>query len=290
MANIELKGLKGLLDLSSNTNLENKSNELSLLNEKLVHAPLNSLLPGKYQPRRNFNEEALNSLAISIKENGIIQPIIVRELDNCKYEIIAGERRWRAAQLVGMQEVPIIIKKVSNETAIAFSLIENIQRADLNPLEQAQAFFRLVKEFFLTHEKISEIVGFSRSTISNYIRLLNLSTPVKELIQTGKLEIGHAKALLVLNESQQIEVASKISKSGLTVRQTEKIVLAIKKNELIPSKEKVNLDLKLDIIVRRVIQKFNYEVTLKIINKKPKLIFKLKSLKELDKLVEELCD
>lgn len=183
------------------------------------------LHPGRFQPRRAIQENELESLANSIKEQGILQPIVVRSINNDGYEIIAGERRWRAAQLAGLTAVPVIIKNVPDEVALAIAIIENIQRENLNPLEEAIAFERLGTEFGLSHEKIANAVGKSRTTITNLLRLLNLRPDVKILLERGDIELGHAKVLLGLQGAQQSVVAHEVVAKQLSVRETEHLVL-----------------------------------------------------------------
>jgi ParB family chromosome partitioning protein len=183
------------------------------------------LHPGRFQPRRAIQENELESLANSIKEQGILQPIVVRSINNDGYEIIAGERRWRAAQLAGLSTVPVIIKNVPDEVALAIAIIENIQRENLNPLEEAIAFERLGTEFGLSHEKIANAVGKSRTTITNLLRLLNLRPDVKILLERGDIELGHAKVLLGLQGPQQSAVAHEVVAKQLSVRETEHLVL-----------------------------------------------------------------
>lgn len=182
------------------------------------------LQPGKYQPRTHMNEAALKELADSIKAQGIIQPILVRPVSGGRYEIIAGERRWRAARIAGLNAVPALVREVPDNAALAMALIENIQREDLNPLEQANGIQRLVAEFGMTHDKAAEMVGRSRSAVTNLLRLLGLAEPVRDLVQQGKLDMGHARALLALTGMQQIEIARLIAERGMSVRETEKLV------------------------------------------------------------------
>ena len=182
------------------------------------------LQTGQYQPRQHMEPEALQELADSISQQGIIQPIIVRAISNERYEIIAGERRWRAAQLAGLSKVPVIIKKISDNAAIAMALIENIQREDLNPLEEATALQRLIDEFNLSHQQAAQAVGKSRSMVSNLLRLLQLTTAVKNLLMHQDLEMGHARALLSLPEDLQLSTARYIIDNNLSVRETEKWV------------------------------------------------------------------
>jgi ParB family chromosome partitioning protein len=182
------------------------------------------LQAGKYQPRTHMDQGSLQALADSIKVQGLIQPILVREIADQRYEIIAGERRWRAAQLAGLSEVPVVIKVVADEAALAMALIENIQREDLNPLEEAGGIQRLIEEFGLTHQTAAEAVGRSRSAVSNLLRLLNLAKPVQDLLMSDRLDMGHARALLPLTQAQQSEAAHSIVQKQLSVRETEKLV------------------------------------------------------------------
>jgi len=185
---------------------------------------LSQLQPGKYQPRTRMDEGSLYELAESIKAQGIMQPILVRPVGAGRYEIIAGERRSRAAKLAGLEEVPVLVKEVPDESAAAMALIENIQREDLNPLEEAQGIARLVHEFHLTHEQAAQAVGRSRSAASNLLRLLNLSEPVQQMLMAGDLDMGHARALLPLDGAQQILHAAEIVAKKLSVRDAEKLV------------------------------------------------------------------
>ncbi len=192
--------------------------------DSLQNLAITQLQPGKYQPRTNMDQVALAELAESIKVQGIMQPILARPIDTDRFEIIAGERRWRAAQLAGLAEVPVLIRKVPDESALAMSLIENIQRENLNPLEEAMGIQRLINEFGMTHQTAGEALGNSRSTISNLLRLLNLSAPVQELMMQGKIDMGHGRALLPLAPVQQIKIANAIVQKQLSVRETEKLV------------------------------------------------------------------
>jgi ParB family chromosome partitioning protein len=182
------------------------------------------LQAGRYQPRTRMDETALQDLAASIRQHGMMQPIVVRPLEGGRHEIIAGERRFRAAQLAGLDEVPVIVREVSDENALAMALIENIQREDLNPLEEAQAIRRLLDEFGYTHEQASEAIGRSRSATSNLLRLLNLAPPVQTMLLAGDLEMGHARALLALDRARQILAANRVVEKRLSVRETEKLV------------------------------------------------------------------
>jgi ParB family chromosome partitioning protein len=199
--------------------------------DEMAHLPVDQLVRGKYQPRVDMRQEALEELAISIRQQGVIQPIVVRPLAGAtagstqQYEIIAGERRWRAAQIAGLKRIPAVIRRVPDEAAIAMALIENIQREDLNPLEEARALERLIAEFGVTHEQAAEAVGRSRASVSNLLRLLELAPEVAEMVEKRRLDMGHARALLGLaNRRQQVDTARKVVEDGLSVRQTEALV------------------------------------------------------------------
>ena len=182
------------------------------------------LQPGKYQPRSYMDDAALQTLADSIKTQGIMQPILVREISNNQYEIIAGERRWRASQLAGLTQVPVLVRDIPDESALAMALIENIQRENLNPLEEAQGIKRLIDEFAMTHEKAAEAVGRSRVAVSNLLRLLSLCAPVQDMLMHNKLDMGHARALIGLDTAQQVMLANKIVQQDLSVREVESLV------------------------------------------------------------------
>jgi ParB family transcriptional regulator, chromosome partitioning protein len=190
----------------------------------LTEIPVEWIRPGKYQPRKLMDESALQDLASSIRTQGVMQPIVVRTIGENRYEIIAGERRWRATQLAGIDRIPATIKDVSDESAVAMSLIENIQREDLNPMEEAQALQRLLAEFHLTHQQVAEAVGKSRTTVTNSLRLINLTADVAQMLANGDLEAGHAKALLGLTDSDQRLAAREIVSRGMNVRQAETMV------------------------------------------------------------------
>ena len=192
--------------------------------ESLQNLKVSLLQPGKYQPRTHMDKESLEELAESIKAQGVMQPVLVRPVGVGAYEIIAGERRWRAAQLAGLSEVPALIREVPDEAALAMSLIENIQRENLNPLEEAMGIQRLIKEFGMTHQAASQALGSSRSAVSNLLRLLNLPAPVQELLMQGKIDMGHSRALLSLPAAKQIEAANLVVHKQLSVRETERLV------------------------------------------------------------------
>jgi ParB family chromosome partitioning protein len=216
----KLKGLgRGLDALLSNTDEDTPKNEGSLQT-----LSISDLKPGKYQPRSIMQEEALHALSQSILKQGVMQPIIVRPIGNNQYEIIAGERRWRAAKLANLNEVPVIIKNIPDESALAMALIENIQREDLNPLEEAIGIKRLIDEFNMTHEEAADAVGKSRVTVSNLLRLLTLTKPVQDRLLSGKIDMGHARALIGLEGSQQIMLCEEVIQKNLSVREVEALV------------------------------------------------------------------
>jgi ParB family chromosome partitioning protein len=190
--------------------------------------PVDRLKPGKYQPRTHMDESSLGELAASIRAQGVMQPILVRAIDNTpgaeRYEIVAGERRWRAAQLAELSEVPVLVRSIPDEQALAMALIENIQRENLNPLEEAQGLQRLIDEFGLTHQQAADAVGRSRPAATNLLRLLQLTAAVQEMLMTGKLDMGHARALLPVPGAQQVALAQRIVQKGLSVREAERLV------------------------------------------------------------------
>ena len=195
----------------------------------LCKLPVDMIQRGQYQPRVDMHQESLQDLADSISAQGVVQPIVVRAIAAGRYEIIAGERRWRASQLAGLHEIPAMVREVDDRAAIAIALIENIQREDLNPLEESRALDRLIKEFELTHEQAAEAVGRSRAAVSNLLRLLDLEDSVKELVEQGELEMGHARALLALSGKKQLEAARQVINRGLTVRATEGLVKSLQR-------------------------------------------------------------
>jgi ParB family transcriptional regulator, chromosome partitioning protein len=191
--------------------------------ERLLTLPVESLVPGKYQPRTHMDTEALAELAESIRSQGLMQPILVRAVPGGHYEIIAGERRWRASQLAGLKEVTVLVREVADEAALKMALIENIQRENLNPLEEAQGIHRLIQEFSMTHQTAAEAVGRSRAAVTNLLRLLQLAKPVQGLLMSGELDMGHARALLPLSNAKQVDAAHEIARRGLSVREAERL-------------------------------------------------------------------
>ena len=220
------KGLDALLGIAEDISTDQGfvANGVKSEDGKLQQLPVELLQRGKYQPRRDFNADSLQELADSIASQGLIQPIVVRALDQGNYEIIAGERRWRAAQLAGIDEVPAIVREISDQATIAMALIENIQREDLNPVEESQALIRLQDEFNLTQQQVADAVGKSRSAVTNLMRLASLQPLVQQQLERGDIELGHAKCLLALEGDMQIQAARTVASEGLTVRQTEVLI------------------------------------------------------------------
>lgn len=192
--------------------------------ETLGSLPVASIRPGRYQPRTRMDEHALAELAASIRSQGLMQPVIVRPLERDTFELIAGERRWRAAQMAGLNEIPAVVREVPDEAALAMSLIENIQREDLNPIEEAAGVQRLIQEFGMTHDQAADAIGRSRSATSNLLRLLKLAKPVQQMLLEGALDMGHARALLSLDAARQIEAANRVAARGLSAREAEALV------------------------------------------------------------------
>jgi len=246
--------------------------------------PIEMLHPGKYQPRKDMSPEALEELADSIKAQGVIQPIVVRLLEEERYEIIAGERRWRAAQLAKLDKIPCLIKNVQDEAAVAIALIENIQREDLNAMEEAIALERLLTEFELTHQEVAEAVGKSRTAVSNLLRLNNLNEEVKTLLEHGDLEMGHARALLSLEDDLQTNTARTVVAKELTVRETETLVKKVLTPEQ-PKAEKVK-DPDTQSLEQNLTEKLGSQVTISHNKKgKGKLVISYADLTELDSIV-----
>ncbi|MCG2585234.1 ParB/RepB/Spo0J family partition protein [Massilia sp. TS11] len=222
MAKAKMKGLgRGLEALlgAGGTDVTSDSNT-----QQPSTLPVEKMQAGKYQPRTRMDEGALQELAASIKTQGIMQPVLVRPIGEAKYEIIAGERRFRAAQLAGLSEIPVLVREVDDQQAAAMALIENMQREDLNPLEEAQGIQRLIHEFHFTHEQAANAVGRSRSAVSNLLRLINLAAPVQTMLMAGDIDMGHARALLAVDAATQIQLANEVIAKRLSVRETEKLV------------------------------------------------------------------
>jgi len=259
-------------------------------NREILELDIKTIKPNEYQPRRIFKDSALNDLVSSIREKGVIQPIIVRTSSDSSYELIAGERRLRAAGIAGLKVIPAIVKEAAPVEALELALIENIQREDLNPLETAEAFHRLIKDFNLTHDDLSQKVGKDRATVTNYLRILKLPPEIRKWIAEGSLSIGHAKALLqVDNQRLQLEIASKIIKSGLSVREAE----ALSRKSSSPSSSKSKLhpsrDPQIASLEEKMIQSLGTKVRLiHKSNKRGRIEIDYYSLEELDRLLEIL--
>jgi len=275
------RGLGRGLDALLSNDGDNQSSE-----ETSNVIALDKLISGKFQPRKNFNQDTLKELADSIKAQGIIQPILVRMISNNQYEIIAGERRWQAAKIANLKEVPVIIKDISDSTALAMALIENIQREDLNVIEEARGIKRLIDEFNITHEEAAEAVGKSRTTVSNILRLLNLCEHAQKALETKKIEMGHARAILSLSLIDQTMMCQKIINQQLTVREVEK---AVSKGETkkIPSKQPKDNDIKR--IENELSDKFGTNISISHKQSgKGSINFKYTNLDDLERIIKKL--
>ena len=293
------RGLDALLTpqarTSENDNNKSKEQESTLGSPKdgdLRKIAINRLSPGKYQPRKDMSDSALEELSLSIQSQGIIQPIVVRPISESengdkKYEIIAGERRWRAAQLAKLTEVPCLIKDVPDESAVAIALIENIQREDLNAMEEAVALDRLLHEFDLTHQEVAIAVGKSRTTVTNLLRLNNLNEEVKTFLENGDIDMGHARALLALDDSLQAEAARTITAKELTVRETEALIKKIQNpsdEKPVKEKDQVSAEIEEDLA-----QKLGLKVAINHNKKgKGKLVISYANLAELEAVIAKI--
>jgi ParB family chromosome partitioning protein len=256
---------------------------------QLRKIPVEFIQRGKYQPRRDMNQEALEELANSIRAQGVMQPIVVRPIGTDKYEIIAGERRWRASQLAGLDTVPVVIREVPDEAAIAMALIENIQREDLNPMEEAIALSRLQQEFELTHQQIADAVGKSRATVTNLLRLMSLREDVQRLLEHGDLEMGHARALLSLSPELQASTAQTVVSKGLSVRQTESLVRNLLDNKPEKKSEAISADADIKRLEESLAAKLGANVQIQHTAKgKGKLVLSYNSLDELDGILSHI--
>lgn len=257
----------------------------------LSHLPVDLIQRGRFQPRRDFNPDSLQELADSIAAQGVVQPIVVRPVGEGRYEIIAGERRWRACQQAGLSEIPVVIRDVTDQVAMAMGLIENIQRDDLNPLEEAGAFHRLLNEFELTHQQIAKAVGKSRTTVTNLLRLLDLNADVKRFIEERMLDMGHARALLGLNDQTQSDAARQVVNQGLSVRETEKLVRRLQGVE--PEKAETKAAGKADPNVRKLEGNLTEKLGARVKIQqgaagKGKLVISYNSLDELEGILEHI--
>lgn len=290
------RGLDALLSAQVNTeevkiDQPGSSGSTGTTDGSLRHIPVDMIQRGKYQPRRDMHPEALEELSASIKAQGVMQPIVVRPISADKYEIIAGERRWRATQLAGLDTIPVIIRLVPDEAAIAMALIENIQREDLNPMEEALALSRLREEFDLTHQQIADAVGKSRATVTNLLRLMTLRDDVQRLLEHGDLEMGHAKALLGLPAEHQTGAANKVVGKGLSVRQTEAMVRSMLAQLESPAVQKSGPSADADIkhLQEQLSEKVGVPVLIQHGAKgKGKLVLKYNNLDELDGILSHI--
>jgi ParB family chromosome partitioning protein len=252
----------------------------------ILELNVKELVPGKYQPRLGIQQTELESLSDSIRSQGIIQPILVRKVAQKKYEIIAGERRWRAAQLAGLSTVPVLLKEIPDQTAMVMALIENIQREDLNAVEEAHALERLLKEFKLTHEEIAEAVGKSRTTITNLLRILSLTPEVKSLLAEGQIELGHAKVLLSLSGKEQIMAAKEVVANKLSVRQTEALLQRSTSHKKLKKRAD---DPDVTLLKQKISEKLGAKIDLVYNEKgKGKLIIFYNSNEELEGIIEHI--
>lgn len=288
------KGLSALLSSGSASSMSDLLSERAVdrgsvlgEEERLRNIPIDLIQRGKYQPRVEMNEAALEDLAASIKAQGVMQPIVIRSIAAQKYEIIAGERRWRASQMAGLSSIPAVVKQVSDEAAIAMSLIENIQRENLNPIEEAMALKRLQDEFELTQQEVAIAVGKSRATVTNLMRLIGLHIDVQKMLQVGKLEMGHARALLTLSETKQVEFAKLVANKGLSVRQTESLVRNVNTGSELDRKKSIDPNIKK--LEEDLGEKLGAKVIIQHTEKgKGRLVINYNSLDELDGILVHL--
>ncbi|GBU09278.1 chromosome partitioning protein ParB [Gammaproteobacteria bacterium] len=290
------RSLDILLSQTKSLDQTNKSDEIKQDSnyDHVINMPIEALQVGQFQPRKYFDETALLELSNSIKAQGIIQPLIVRVLNDAvagaaQYEIIAGERRWRAAQLAQCHKVPVIIKEISDQEALAISIIENIQREDLNAIEEAQALAQLINQFELTHQETGDLVGRSRSAISNLLRLLDLFQPVQEMLVLKKIEMGHARALLALVGQDQLEIANLIILRGLSVRETENLIRNQKTANLPNSPKLTQVDPNISALERKLSETLGSKVSFKHqTSGQGQILIKYHSLEELDGIISKI--
>ncbi len=260
------------------------------LNEtELKQLPIDRIQKGPYQPRLNIDPDALQELAESIKAQGLVQPVIVRRLDSGLYELIAGERRWRAAQIAGLHDIPAIVRVIPDQAAAAMSLIENIQREDLNALEESLAISRLIREFGLTHQETANAVGRSRTAVTNLLRLLELEDETKRLLETKQIDMGHARALLTLEGKTQRDTAQKVAKKGMSVRDTERLVKNMLSNTQGSVSKEKEKPLEVSKLEQSLAEMLGAEIDIKYNSRgKGKLIIAYNSLDELDGILEHI--
>lgn len=276
------RGLDALLaDVSQDENIE--------LDDSLQHFPLDRIQPGKYQPRVDMSQESLEELADSIRAQGLVQPIVVRPIADSRYEIVAGERRWRASRMAGLTEIPVLIRDVSDRSAIAMALIENIQRENLNPMEEANALFRLREEFEMTHQQAAEAVGKSRTAVTNLLRLRNLNDAVKKLVENCDLEMGHARALLALEGELQTATAGQIVEKGLSVRETEQLIRRLLSPKKTTQKQSETELEEISEIGQSIKQKLDSGFSIKhTASGKGRLVINYRNVDELKKLIKRI--
>ena len=286
---VKPKGLGRGLDALLGANDDEKKPVAPQTNDGLRTLGVDELQPGKYQPRSIMNEAPLAELAESIKSQGVMQPILVRPLAAGGYEIVAGERRWRAARLAGLTSVPTLVKDIPDSQALAAALIENIQREDLNPLEEALGIQRLVQEFGLTHQAIAETLGRSRTAVTNLLRLLELAPPVRELLAEGRIDMGHARALLALPLSQQIDLARVAASEGLTVREVERRVALAQKAPQQEHAPKRRVDRDVARLEEEWSERLGTTIQIRTSGKRGgKLVVQYRNLDELDQFLSKL--
>ncbi len=280
------RGLEALLGSTENTASTNHDSEKSAASMLPNTLPIEKMQPGEYQPRTKMDPESLQELAASISSQGIIQPILVRPIAGDKYEIIAGERRWRAAQIAQLEDVPVLVRDIPDEATLAVALIENIQRENLNPVEEAIGLRRLMDEFGLTHEEMAKSVGRSRAAVTNLLRLLSLSHGAKQLLEFGRIEMGHARAILGLPTEQQDFVAAEVYSKKLSVRQTEALVRSYAN----PKKKKPKLSKSSDIknLEESLAEKLGTKVMVDDKGGKGKLVIEYKNLDILDGILAHI--
>lgn len=258
------------------------------LDDDLRQLPLDSIQSGRYQPRTRMDDESLEELAASIRSQGVVQPVLVRETPTGRYELIAGERRWRAARLAGLETVPAVVRRIADEAALAVGLIENIQRENLNPIEEAAGFKRLLDEFGLTHQQVADGVGRSRSAVTNALRLLSLRSSVKERLERGEIETGHARALLALPGEDQAAVADRVVSDALSVRQTEALVRQLLGGQKRSKKRPAQKSADIRDLEQRLSDALAAKVTIQHQSRKGRLVIEYHSLDELDGIIEKI--
>ena len=255
---------------------------------ELRYLPVATIRPGRYQPRTNMDETALTELADSIRTHGVVQPIVVRETPAGDYELIAGERRWRAAQMAGLDVIPSVVRRVADEIALAVGLIENIQRENLNPVEEANGLRRLLDEFGLTHQQVADSIGRSRAAVSNLLRLLNLDPAVRAHLENGRLEAGHARAILSLPREQQLAAADTVIQQRLSVRQTEQLVRRYLSGKRKEKRKTAPKDADLRQLEEELSQQLAASVSLEQLGQGGRVIIEYNSLDELEGILERL--